>query len=91
MTRLVIPALNEARNIEFVIELAKASPAVGKIIAVDGSVDDTKGCAERPGARPITSSLLGKRAFMEDAFLEAHGDIVLYLDGDLRGFGGRPD
>jgi glucosyl-3-phosphoglycerate synthase len=86
MTSVVIPALNEAGNIDFVIELAKASPSVGEVIVVDdGSVDDTKGCAERLGARVITSSLLGKGASMEDGFLEARGDIVLYLDGDLRG------
>ncbi len=86
MTTVVIPALNEARNIEFVIELAKRSPAVGEIIVVDdGSIDDTRDCALRSGARVVTSSLLGKGASMEDGFLESNGDIVVYLDGDLRG------
>lgn len=86
MISVVIPALNEARNIEFVIELAKRSPAVGEIIVVDdGSIDETRDCAERAGARVVTSSLLGKGASMEDGFLESKGDIVVYLDGDLRG------
>ncbi|MCX6606884.1 MAG: glycosyltransferase [Acidobacteria bacterium] len=86
MTTVVIPALIEACNIKLVIELAKRSPAVGEIVVDDdGSIDDTRDCAVRSGARVVTSSLLGKGASMEDGFLESNGDIVVFLDGDLRG------
>lgn len=86
MTSVVIPALNEARNIEFVIQLARASRRVGEVIVVDdGSIDDTRLCSERLGATVVTSSLLGKGASMEDGFLQARGDFIVYLDGDLRG------
>jgi len=63
MTSVVIPALNEAKNIEYVIALAAASLCVGEIIVVDdGSIDETPDSSARAGARVVTSSLLGKTA-----------------------------
>ncbi len=86
MTTVVIPALNEAANIEYVIHLARRSTHVGEVIVVDdGSIDETRDCALRAGAKVVTSSLLGKGASMEDGLNEASGGIVVYLDGDLRG------
>ena len=37
------------------------------------------------GARVIISSLLGKGGSMEEGVLFAHQDILLYMDGDLKG------
>lgn len=86
MISVVIPCLNESANIEYVIELAANSGCVDEIIVVDdGSVDDTCECARRAGARVVTSSLLGKGASMEDGLRAAGGDLIVYLDGDLRG------
>jgi RNA polymerase-binding transcription factor DksA len=53
MTSVVIPALNEAKNIEYVIALAgRASLCVGEIIVVDdGSIDETPD-SFRPRRRP---------------------------------------
>lgn len=86
MISVVIPALNEAMNIDYVIDLARESGCVDEIIVVDdGSIDDTPLKATSAGARVITSSLLGKGASMEDGLLESRGQIVIFLDGDLRG------
>ena len=83
---VVIPALNEAANIATVVGLAKQCPEVREVIVIDdGSIDDTRRCALQAGARVVTSSLLGKGASMEDGLREASGDVIVYLDGDLRG------
>jgi glucosyl-3-phosphoglycerate synthase len=86
MVSVIIPALNEVANIEYVVALAHRCPQVGEVIVVDdGSVDGTPEAAIRGGARVITSSLLGKGASMADGLQAARGDILVYLDGDLRG------
>jgi len=86
MTSVVIPALNEGRNIDYVINLVSLSGGVHEVIVVDdGSIDDTRDAALRAGARVVTSSLLGKGASMEDGLRESTGDVIVYLDGDLRG------
>lgn len=85
MISVVIPALNEAENIEHVIALAASSPCVGEVIVIDdGSVDGTPEYAAAAGARVLTSTLLGKGASMEEGLAGARGDIIVYLDGDLR-------
>lgn len=86
---VVIPALNEAENIAQVVQLAKQSAGVCEVLVIDdGSIDDTRHCAQRAGARVVTSSLLGKGASMEDGLRESAGDVLVYLDGDLRGLAG---
>lgn len=86
MISVVIPALNEARNIGYVVRLAATSPGVDEVIVIDdGSIDDTRRIAARAGARVETSTFLGKGASMEDGVHFAHGDILVYLDGDLKG------
>lgn len=83
---VVIPALNEARTIASVVRFARRDPCTAEVIVIDdGSVDGTPELAEAAGARVVTSSLLGKGASMEDGLQAARHDIVVYLDGDLRG------
>src|ERR1051325_5361609 len=83
---VVIPVLNESRTIASVVRLARKSGLVGEVLVVDdGSIDGTPELATAAGARVITSSMLGKGASMEDALQEAKHEILLYLDGDLRG------
>ena len=83
---VVIPALNEAANIGSVIRLAAQCRLVNEIVVVDdGSIDDTRGEAERAGARVVNGSLLGKGSAMEDGLQAASGGLIVYLDGDLRG------
>src|SRR5690349_13432792 len=83
---VVIPALNESATIASVVRFAKRSPNVDEVIVVDdGSIDGTPELASRAGARVITSTLLGKGASMQDGLREANGELVVYLDGDLKG------
>lgn len=83
---VVIPVLNESRTIGSVVKFALQDRRVGEVLVIDdGSIDGTPERAERAGARVLTSSLLGKGASMEDGLQAARFDIVLYLDGDLRG------
>lgn len=82
----VVPVLNESRTIGRVVRFALRSPGVGEVLVIDdGSIDGTPELAEAAGARVITSSLLGKGASMEEGLDAARFDIVVYLDGDLRG------
>lgn len=83
---VVIPVLNEAETIGSVVAFARRSPLVGEVIVVDdGSIDGTPELATLAGARVVTSTMLGKGASMEDGLREAANEVILYLDGDLRG------
>lgn len=81
---IVIPVLDEAHTIGRLVALARRSPKVLEVIVVDdGSIDGTRGIASGAGARVITSSLLGKGASMADGIEASHGEVLLFLDGDL--------
>jgi glucosyl-3-phosphoglycerate synthase len=83
---VIIPVLNESKTIVSVVRFTKKSPLIGEVLVVDdGSIDGTPELAMSAGARVITSSMLGKGASMEDALQAANHEILLYLDGDLRG------
>lgn len=83
---VVIPVLNESRTISRLVRWLLRDPRVGEVLVVDdGSVDNTPELATEAGARVITSSLLGKGASMEDGLQAARCDLLVYLDGDLRG------
>jgi glucosyl-3-phosphoglycerate synthase len=83
---VVVPVLNESKTIASVVRFAKQSPLVGEVLVLDdGSIDGTPELAAAAGGRVVTSSMLGKGASMEDALQEARYEILLFLDGDLRG------
>ncbi|WP_299510322.1 glycosyltransferase [uncultured Limnohabitans sp.] len=83
---VIIPALNEQKRIADVVRYALSDSATAEVIVVDdSSTDNTVTLAREAGASVVTSSLLGKGASMADGALLAQSEIVVYLDGDLKG------
>lgn len=80
---VVIPALNEARNLPSV--LARIPPDVHEVILVDGySVDETVPVARqlRPDVRVVRQSRSGKGNALACGFAAATGDIIAMIDAD---------
>jgi len=80
---VVIPALNEARNISHV--LARIPPEAHEVILVDGySVDGTVGVARemRPDVRVVRQTRSGKGNALACGFALATGDIIAMVDAD---------
>jgi glycosyltransferase involved in cell wall biosynthesis len=79
---IVVPARNEARNLEVVLpEL----PDVHEVILVDGhSVDDTVATARRvmPSIRVVHQTRKGKGNALACGFAAATGDIIVMFDAD---------
>ncbi|HXP38095.1 MAG TPA: glycosyltransferase family 2 protein, partial [Solirubrobacteraceae bacterium] len=80
---VVIPTLNEARNIPIV--LAELPEDVDEVVIVDGhSTDDTVPVARgaRPDAKVIMQSGRGKGDALRCGFEAARGDILVMMDAD---------
>nr|WP_308204709.1 glycosyltransferase family 2 protein [Frankia sp. R82] len=80
---VVIPAMNEARNLPW---LARRMPAgVHELILVDGrSVDDTISVARElwPQVRVLTQTRRGKGNALACGFHAAAGDLIVMIDAD---------
>ena len=79
---IIVPARNEARNLEVVLPTL---PADAEIIVVDGhSVDDTAQVVARvrPDARFVQQTRRGKGNALAVGFAEATGDIIVMFDAD---------
>jgi glycosyltransferase involved in cell wall biosynthesis len=80
---VVIPALNEARNLPHVF--ARLPADVHEVIIVDGhSVDDTVAVARRlrPDVRIVTQTRRGKGNALACGFVAATGEIIAMIDAD---------
>jgi glycosyltransferase involved in cell wall biosynthesis len=80
---VVIPTLNEARNLPHVF--GRLPPDVHEVIVVDGhSVDDTVEVVRRlrPDARIIMQTRKGKGNALACGFEAASGDIIATIDAD---------
>jgi glycosyltransferase involved in cell wall biosynthesis len=80
---VVIPTLNEARNLPYVFALLP--PGLHEVIVVDGhSVDDTLATARklRPDVRIVMQTRTGKGNALACGFAAATGDIVAMIDAD---------
>jgi glycosyltransferase involved in cell wall biosynthesis len=80
---VVIPTLNEARNLPHVFELLPDD--IYEVVLVDGhSTDDTIEVAQRlrPGVRVVRQTRRGKGNAMACGFAACTGDIIVMLDAD---------
>jgi glycosyltransferase involved in cell wall biosynthesis len=80
---VVMPALNEARNLPHVF--AKLPADLHELIVVDGhSVDDTIAVARelRPDARIVRQTRAGKGNALACGFHVATGDVIAMIDAD---------
>ena len=80
---VVIPTLNEAENLPYV--LPRVPPQVAEVLIVDGnSTDDTVRVAKEvlPRARILYQQGRGKGAALRTGITMATGDIVVLLDAD---------
>jgi glycosyltransferase involved in cell wall biosynthesis len=80
---VVIPALNEARNLPRVF--SRLPEDIFEVILVDGgSVDDTVPVARalRPGVRVMRQSRRGKGNALACGFAACRGDIIVMIDAD---------
>jgi len=84
---VIIPAYNEAARISEVLGVVQAAALINEILVVDdGSADDTARVAEAAGVRVVRlPENRGKGSAMRRGALAARGDILLFLDADLRG------
>ena len=79
---IVVPALNEARNLEIVLPQL---PLVHEVIVVDGgSTDGTADTARRvlPSAKVVQQTRRGKGNALVCGFAAATGDVVVMFDAD---------
>lgn len=80
---VVVPALNEARNLPHVFALIPAD--VHEVIVVDGhSIDNTKEVARklRPDVKVIIQNRKGKGNALACGFAVATGDVIAMIDAD---------
>ena len=80
---IIIPTLNEERNIQELIPLLKEQ-GVKEIIVVDGgSLDDTKLQAEKAGAQVLVSEC-GRAVQMNAGADVARGEVLWFVHADTR-------
>jgi glucosyl-3-phosphoglycerate synthase len=81
---IVIPARDEAETVAEVVLCALAGvPTADVVVVDDGSSDGTEQAAQAAGARVIPSLGSGTGAALWTGVRETHGEIVLFLDGDV--------
>ncbi len=97
---VVLPALNEEETVGDIVaairrDLVERTPLVDEIVVVDsGSADRTSEVAAAAGARvvhrdavlPRVPAVPGKGEVLWRSLLVTHGDIICFIDADLREF-----
>ncbi len=87
MVTVIIPTLNEEKQIGEIVNFLKTKKIVTEVIVIDdGSTDLTSTIAKQNGAQVYLSSMLGKGVSMSDGLKLAKNELILFLDGDIYGF-----
>ena len=91
LASVVIPAKNEARNLEFLLDEVAAALA-GRpfeiLVVDDGSTDDTAAvlAAKKAAGLPVRhirhARSLGQSAAVRSGVIRAHGAVIVTMDGD---------
>jgi glucosyl-3-phosphoglycerate synthase len=90
-----LPARNEGTTVGPIVQALAGNELVDEIVVIDdGSTDDTTAAAEAAGARvvaeasilPETGPGTGKGNVLWKSLYECRGDILCWLDADLRNF-----
>jgi glycosyltransferase involved in cell wall biosynthesis len=88
---VIVPARNEAGNIEQIFERTPMMGSRTELVFVEGhSKDDTRGVIDRQiaahpnrPARVFQQSGIGKANAVREGFAQASGDILMILDADM--------
>jgi glycosyltransferase involved in cell wall biosynthesis len=81
---VVLPAKNEAENLEKLLPKLKLIPKISEILVInDGSTDNTEQIATELGARVISHPYsMGNGAAIKTGARNATGDILIFMDAD---------
>lgn len=80
---IVIPVLNEAKNIKATLRSTESDDCV-EIVVVDGGSDDNTVEIVRNAGAKVVLSPPGRARQLNRGAAEAHGEVYLFLHGDTR-------
>ena len=92
---MCLPARNEASTVGDIVASVRTSALVDEVFVIDdGSTDDTAAVATRAGARVVAEASLlpeagpgsGKGNVLWKSLAACTGDVICFLDADLRNF-----
>ena len=84
---VIVPAYNEEKNIEKVINCIKKNKLVNEIIVINNnSTDRTEEIAKSLGVQTLLCKKQGKGYAMEYGLKHAKYDFILFADGDIANY-----